>query len=112
MRTAGAVTTEEAHRFVESRHGAHEIEHVAQDPVQVPLQAVLGSRAWPVHHTVIQQCLLQQCVQVLRVCCNDGVQVCCSLYQQDTAATLRLWYRLQPWQQNLIRLWRTEDVRK
>ena len=62
-----------AHCFIEAGNGPHEVEHVAQDPVQVPLQAILCCCAWPVHHAVIQQGLLQQSVQVLAVRCNDCV---------------------------------------
>lgn len=73
-----------AHRFIEAGNRAHEVEHVAQDPVQVALQAILCCCAWPVHHAVIQQGLLQQGVQVLAVRCNDCVQISGGLHQWYT----------------------------
>ena len=79
--------SEGTHSFIEACYRAHEVEHMPQNPVQVSLQAILGSRAWPVHNTVIQQRLLEEGVQVLRVCCYDRVQVCCSLHQQESGTT-------------------------
>lgn len=85
-----AMANKGAYSFVQACYGAHQVEHMPQDLVQVSLQAILGSRARPVHHTVIQQSLLEQGVQVLRVCCNDRIQVCCSLHQRKTIFMSRL----------------------
>ncbi len=74
------------YRFIETHNRAHQIEHVAQDHVQVPLQSILGCCSRPVCNIVIQQSLLQQGLKILVVCCNDSVQVRCSL--QNTDSTL------------------------